>query len=64
MTVRRSVRLLLSGVALVAVVAGGCGPSKEESTPNKDLQVPDIPSGKRETPGMGGKTAPKDKDKK
>jgi hypothetical protein len=48
--------------AAVVAAPAGCGPSKQESTPNPDLKVPDIPPAeKREAPAMGGKAAPKGK---
>lgn len=50
----RVIRLVLP-VALAALVAAGCGPSKQESTPNPDLKVPDIPPA-----GHGSKDAMKD----
>ena len=51
---RRVIRL-----ALLAAVVAGCGPSKQESPPNPNLEVPVVPAG-----GHGSKAAMKDLGKK
>lgn len=50
-------------VIALAVSAAGCG-SKSESQPNPDFKTPDIPSGKRDMPGAGGKKTPDNKEGK
>jgi hypothetical protein len=45
----------LSVLTIVAAAAGsaGCG-GKNDSQPNPDMKVPDIPPGKRDMPKEGG----------
>jgi hypothetical protein len=40
-------------VLAVVAAAAGCG-GKNESQPNPDMKVPDIPPGKRDMPKEGG----------
>jgi hypothetical protein len=54
---RRAIRFALPA-ALAAVVAVGCG-KVDESKPNPDLKVPDVPPS-----GHGSKDAPQDAGKK
>ena len=49
---RSRFRVLL--VLAAATAAAGCG-GKDESKPNPDFKVPDIPAGKRDMPAQGGK---------
>jgi len=49
-------------LAALAVSTAGCG-SKSDSQPNPDFKVPDIPAGKRDSPGVGGKKTTEGKDK-
>jgi hypothetical protein len=55
----RIARKLLTALMIAAgcLPVAGCG--KDESKPNPDLQVPDIPAGGRDTKGKGMEGGPK-----
>lgn len=55
MTLRRwGILAVMLSMGLTLVGSIGCS-SKSESKPNPEFQVPDIPAGKRDMPGSGGK---------